>query len=40
MGLALILLPFLILGILLKYFLPLKHVFTSHQEEPSGAATI
>jgi predicted membrane protein len=40
MGLALILLPFLILGILLKYFLPLKHVFTSHKEEPSGAATI
>ncbi len=38
MGLGLILLPFLILGILLKYFLPLKHVLASHQEVPLDAA--
>jgi predicted membrane protein len=31
-GIALLLLPFLILGILLKYFLPLKHVFGNHYE--------
>lgn len=31
-GLGLLLLPFLILGILLKYFLPLKHVFGKHGE--------
>jgi predicted membrane protein len=35
MGLALILLPFLILGVLLKYFLPLKHVF-EHKEVSGG----
>jgi Ni/Fe-hydrogenase subunit HybB-like protein len=29
---GLILLPFLILGVLLKYFLPLKHVLASHKE--------
>jgi predicted membrane protein len=39
-ALALILLPFLILGVLLKYFLPLKHVFTSHEETSPEAAAL
>ena len=35
MGLALILLPFFILGVLLKYFLPLKHVM-GHDDVPAA----
>ena len=36
MGLALILLPFFILGVLLRYFLPLKHVM-GHEERPGDS---
>jgi predicted membrane protein len=35
MGLALILLPFFILGVFLKYFLPLKHVL-AHESAPTA----
>lgn len=40
MGLALILLPFLILGVLLKYFLPLKHVLATYKETPLEAPEV
>jgi hypothetical protein len=39
-SLALIVLPFVILGVLLKYFLPVKHVFDSHKEAAETATTI
>ncbi|HEY6168991.1 MAG TPA: NrfD/PsrC family molybdoenzyme membrane anchor subunit [Verrucomicrobiae bacterium] len=39
MGLALILLPLLILGVFLRYFLPVKHVFDSHKEPAAERAT-
>lgn len=40
MSLALILLPFFILGVLLKYFLPLKHVLATRKETSPGALEI
>ena len=32
LSVALILLPFVILGIMLRYFLPVKHVFATHAQ--------
>jgi predicted membrane protein len=39
-SLALLLLPFFILAVLLKYFLPIKHVFQSHKELEETATAI
>jgi predicted membrane protein len=37
LSLALILLPFIILGVLLRYFLPVKHVFARHDDAVPGS---